>query len=196
MLARTKTLERISAGRLAVGAALGGVLAVIIALALTHQTSTATPALPAGQPDAVQPIAPSMVLVFVSGAVANPGLYRVSSAARVADAIAASGGLTSTADPGRIPNLSALVHDGRQINVPFLKGTSSVAKLDINSAGVDELSAIPGMPAGLPQAITEFRDEWGGFLALSQLHTELGVDAATVAGLRLYLRMVAPALAR
>lgn len=157
-------------------------------LAVVHQPP-ATPQVGA-QADAVQPLAPSTVLVFVSGAVAHPGLYRLSSAARVADAIAAAGGVTPLADPGHLPNLSALVHDGRQINVPFLKSTSTMAKLDINSAALDELEAVPGMPAGLPQAIVQFRQQWGDFTTMTQLHTDLGVDPATVSGLRLYLRVV------
>jgi len=193
MFAKTTLLTRVGWKRLVVGGA-GGLLVVCASgLALARQTSVESAA-PAGAVQSVQPIAPSVVLVFVSGAVVHPGLYRVSSAARVADAIAAAGGVTSMADPGHLPNLSALVHDGRQINVPFFKGTSSVAKLDINAAAVDELAAVPGMPAGLPEAIAQYREQWGPFTSMSQLHTDLGVDTTTVAGLRLYLRVIAVTL--
>ena len=71
--------------------------------------------------ETVDPPAPPTVLVFVSGAVAHPGLYELSPDARVADAIAAAGGVTTLADPGHLPNMAQRVNDGRQINVPFMK---------------------------------------------------------------------------
>jgi competence protein ComEA len=137
--------------------------------------------------------APATVLVFVSGAVVHPGLYELSPDARIADAIAAAGGMTRLADPGHLPNLAARVHDGRQVNVPYLKTTSAAAaKLDINTAAEDELASVPGMPPGLAAEIVQQRDQWGPFTSISQLRTDLGVDAATVAGLVHYLRVVLP----
>jgi len=155
-----------------------------------HQPAMAAP-VPVGE--TVDPPAPPTVLVFVSGAVEHPGLYELSPDARVADAIAAAGGVTSLADPGHIPDMAERVHDGRQINVPFLKSGTTAAKLDINTAAEDELDAVPGMPPGLGGEIVAYRDEWGPFTSMSQLHAELGVDSATVAGLEHYLRVVLPA---
>jgi competence protein ComEA len=155
------------------------------------QQSPAQTPVPVG--DTVDPPAPPTVLVFVSGAVAHPGLYELSPDARVADAIAAAGGVTTLADPGHMPNMAERVHDGRQINVPFLKSGTTAAKLDINTAAEDELDAVPGMPPGLAGEIVAYRDEWGPFTSMSQLHSDLGVDSATAAGLEHYLRVVLPA---
>ncbi len=155
-----------------------------------HQGATPAP-VPVGE--TVDPPAPPTVLVFVSGAVEHPGLYELSPDARVADALAAAGGITTLADPGHLPNMAERVHDGRQINVPFLKTGTTAAKLDINTAAVDELDAVPGMPPGLAAAIVAYRDEWGPFTTMSQLHGDLGVDPATVTGLEHYLRVVLPA---
>src|SRR5690242_19120036 len=47
------------------------------------------------------------VIVYVSGAVKNPGLYPLGSTLRVSDAIVAAGGLTEDADPNCLPNLAA-----------------------------------------------------------------------------------------
>jgi competence protein ComEA len=171
--------------------ALGASAALVLALGAVHGAGAA-PASPPGTVVPVQPLAPSTVLVFVSGAVEHPGLYRLSASARVTDAIAAAGGITPSADPGHLPNLSALLHDGRQVNVTFSKSTSAAARLDINSAAADELAAVPGMPQGLAEAIVEYREEWGSFTSLSQLHSDLGVDPETLAGLRQYLRLVPP----
>ena len=160
--------------------------------AALHGAAAAAPAPPATIETANAP-APATVLVFVSGAVVHPGLYELSPDARVADAIAAAGGMTRLADPGHLPNLAARIHDGRQINVPYLKTTSAAAaKLDINTAAEDELAAVPGMPPGLAAEIVQERDQWGPFTSISQLRTDLGVDAATVAGLGHYLRIVPP----
>ncbi len=152
-----------------------------------NQPATAAP-VPVGE--TVDPPAPPTVLVFVSGAVEHPGLYELSPDARVADALAAAGGVTTLADPGHLPNMAERVHDGRQINVPFLKTGTTAAKLDLNTAAEDELDAVPGMPPGLAAAIVAYRHEWGPFTTMSQLHSDLGVDSATVTGLEHYLRVV------
>lgn len=121
------------------------------------------------------------LLVFVSGAVAHPGLYELATGARIADAIADAGGILPSADPGRLPNLSALLHDGHQVNVPFAKGSSArtSARIDVNSAGVTELEAVPGITPDLAQAIVDTRTQWGPFANLADLRTALGLDTAT-----------------
>ena len=191
MFAITEHLARASRRQV-----LGAVAALLVAgcaagWAALHAASAGAPSPPPAVDTASAP-APATVLVFVSGAVAHPGLYELSPDARVADAIAAAGGLTRVADPGHLPNLAARVHDGRQINVPYLKSTSAAAtKLDINTAAEDELASVPGMPPGLAAEIVQQRDQWGPFTSISQLRTDLGVDAAMVAGLGHYLRVVA-----
>jgi competence protein ComEA len=173
---------------------------VTLALAATgvagwRLTANANPA-PALNPIAeVAPgaAATSDVLVFVSGAVLHPGLYRLSPDARGSDAVAVAGGLLSTANLAKLPNLAAKVHDGHQINIPTTTTSSGVtasARLDINSASLDELQSVPGMPLGLPQAIINFRDLWGGFQTMSELRTALGVDSGTESQLSHYLRVV------
>ncbi|HXA29324.1 MAG TPA: SLBB domain-containing protein [Candidatus Angelobacter sp.] len=152
---------------------------------VAHRVAAA-PAVDAGEP--------ALALVFVSGAVVHPGLYRLSPSARIADAIAAAGGLTRSADPGRLPDLAGPVHEGKQINVPYLRSTSrtgAATRLDINTATLDELRAIPTMPLGLADAIVDYRTQFGFIRTLSELRTMLGVDGPTVTGLRPYL-FVAP----
>jgi competence protein ComEA len=171
--------------------AFAGALALAVAAGwvITHQATAAAP-VPVGE--TVAPPAPPTVLVFVSGAVTHPGLYELSPDARVADAIAAAGGVTTLADPGHLPDMAQRVNDGRQINVPYMKSGTTAAKLDINTASRPELDAVPGMPPGLGGEIVQYRDEWGPFTSMSQLHADLGVDSATVTGLEHYLRVVLP----
>jgi competence protein ComEA len=121
------------------------------------------------------------VIVYVSGAVQHPGLYTVGATLRVSDAIVAAGGLTEDADPACLPNLAAHVRDAKQIAVPLIghcaKGKK--AKLDINVATRDQLLAVPGMDPALADAIIKYREDFGGFLALTELKSAMGLDANT-----------------
>ena len=189
MLANANRPNRLTPRRAAVAIAGVLLLAAVAGWSVLHQAAAAAP-VPVGE--TVDPPAPPTVLVFVSGAVAHPGLYELSPDARVADAIAAAGGVTTLADPGHLPNMAQRVNDGRQINVPFMKAGTTAAKLDVNTAAEADLDAVPGMPPGLAAEIVQYRSEWGPFTSMSQLHSDLGVDSATVTGLEHYLRAVLP----
>ena len=121
------------------------------------------------------------VIVYVSGAVQRPGLYNVGATLRVSDAIVAAGGLTEDADPACLPNLAAHVKDAKQIAVPLLghcaKGKK--AKLDINTATREQLLEVPGMDGSLADGIIKYRADFGGFLALTELKSAMGLDANT-----------------
>lgn len=138
---------------------------------------------PAAIPAVAAPAPAATLLVYVSGAVVHPGLYELAVGARVADAIAAAGGMVDTADRGRLPDMAALIHDGHQVNVPFAKGAAAPtsAKVDANSATVAELEDIPGLTADVAQAIVDTRNAWGPYANLSDLRAALGMDTATAA---------------
>lgn len=59
------------------------------------------------------------VKVYVSGAVAKPGLYEIPAGSRATAAIAAAEGMTLEANPDKV-NLAKLLKDGMQVNVPRL----------------------------------------------------------------------------
>src|SRR3984893_9957718 len=147
MLANENKHVSINPRRVALALAGALVLTGLAGGSVLHQTSAAAP-VPVPVGETVDPPAPPTVLVFVSGAVSHPGLYELSPAARVADAIAAAGGVTTLADPGHLPNMAQRVNDGRQINVPYMKSGTTAAKLDINTAAQADLVAVPGMPPG------------------------------------------------
>lgn len=156
--------------------------------AIANEAAGARPQVPAPG-DVVDAPATRTVLVFVSGAVANPGIYRLPAGQRISDAIAAAGGLLPDADPDRLPNLAGKLTDGKQVKVPRLssRSTAARARLDINTATAAELESIPGMDPSLAQAIVEYRTRYGGFLSLTELRTGLGLDAGVVSTLRRYL---------
>jgi len=177
----------------------GAVVLALGALECWHllQPAPSTAAAPVPLNAAIDPPAPAEVLVYVSGAVAQPGLYRLSSAARLTDAIAAAGGFTADADPGKLPNLAARIHDGKQVNVPFRRGAAGSSasttipfadRVDVNTATADELRAVPSMPLGVPEAIVDARTNFGPFATLAQLKSDLGLDSVSFTALRPYLR--------
>ena len=151
-----------------------GVGAAMTARGSDQPVAAAIPAVAAPGPAAT-------LLVFVSGAVAHPGLYELATGARIADAIADAGGILPSADPGRLPNMAGLLHDGHQVNVPFAKGASArtSAKIEANSASLSELETIPGMTPDVAQAIVGTRTQWGPFASLADLRQALGLDTAT-----------------
>jgi competence protein ComEA len=95
---RLLALTGIAGASVAVGAVMTG-------HGSAQPVAASTPAVAAPGPAAT-------LLVFVSGAVTHPGLYELATGARIADAIAAAGGILPAADPGKLPNLAALLHDG------------------------------------------------------------------------------------
>lgn len=99
------------------------------------------------------------LIVHVDGAVVAAGVYNLESDARVTDAIAAAGGLTSEADQSRI-NLAAKVSDGQKIHIPKIgesvsrsvggsvgqiAGESASQLININTASESELDKLPGV---------------------------------------------------
>ncbi len=160
---------------------LTGLAATAVAVGAVMTARGSDQPVPATTPALAAPGPAATLLVFVSGAVAHPGLYELATGARIADAIADAGGVLPAADPGKLPNLSALLHDGHQVNVPFAKASSAraSARIDVNVAGVAELETVPGITADLAQAIVDTRAQWGPFASVADLRTALGLDTAT-----------------
>ena len=148
----------------------------------------ATPAPVAAAPAVVA----ATITVHVSGAVTAPGLAVIESEARVADAIAAVGGVISGADLTAL-NLAAPLRDGEQIVVPFASphgGAPAVVddgRVRINAASAAELETIPGVGPVLASRIIAARDEMGGFAAVEDLLDVSGIGEATLASMRDYV---------
>ena len=163
---------------------LAGLLAIAVvatAAFVLWPRPAATPSLPAAiSADDVEAAQERTVIVYVSGAVRNPGLFTLLATLRVSDAIVAAGGLTEAASHDCLPNLAAHLKDAKQVAVPFEGGCSQgkKAKLDINSATWEQLLTVPGMDVALADAIIQYREEFGGFVDLAELKSGLGLDAA------------------
>ncbi len=130
------------------------------------------------------------VVVSVVGQVVRPGLVTLPSGARVADAIAAAGGLLPAADPASV-NLAAVVADGEQlaVGVPAAAAPegapagSAGGLVDLNTAGVADLDALPGIGPVLAQRIVDHRSEQGPFRSVEELDDVPGIGPAIAAEL-------------
>jgi competence protein ComEA len=137
------------------------------------------------------------VVVHVAGAVARPGVVHLPAGSRVHEAIAAAGGGAPGADLNRL-NLALAVEDGQKIHVPREgeegpaagqegagedggggagdgAGTSADGKINLNTAGVEELDALPKVGPVLAQRIVDWRKEHGAFKNVEELDAVDGV---------------------
>ena len=65
--------------------------------------------------------------------------------------------------------------------------------IDVNKAGVEEFSLLPGIGESLAQSIIEKRLTLGGFKNAEELKTVKGIGEAKFAAIKPYVRAAAPA---
>ena len=93
---------------------------------------------------------PLTVRIHVAGAVVRPGVYTVSSSARVVDAVTAAGGATSNADLERI-NLAQKIVDTEQVFVPFR--SSRTTKVTVSPRLRPSRTTVPASVPAVPGAV-------------------------------------------
>jgi len=148
---------------------------------------------------------PSELTVHVAGAVRRPGIVRLTSGARVADAIAAAGGARADALLDGL-NLAAVVEDGQQVLVPAATaggqggqgaaGGGSVdpvvdadGRVDLNLATAEHLEQLPGIGPVLAARILAWRDQHGPFTETGQLRQVPGIGERTFQSLAELVRV-------
>jgi competence protein ComEA len=140
---------------------------------------------------------PGTITVHVAGAVAKPGVVQLPAGSRVHQALAAAGGTTATADPDRL-NLAAVLEDGQKVQVPVRgepdpaaspdigstppldRGAARTtpaggAKINLNTAGVEELGILPRVGPVLAQRIVDWRLQHGRFKTAQELDAVDGI---------------------
>jgi competence protein ComEA len=145
-----------------------------------------------------------IVVVYVAGAVAKPGLYRLRAGDRYAQAVALAGGMNASADPAGV-NLAARAGDGDEIYVPVVGESSRgraptrhgrrrsatpppASSVDLNAAGAATLAAVPGIGRAVAQRIVEMRAREGNFTSIDELLDVAGMTQARLERVRPYLR--------
>lgn len=133
------------------------------------------------------------VVVDVAGKVRRPGVYTLPAGARIYDAVRAAGGARRGASTTAL-NLAAPLQDGEQIVVGTRPGapggvvplpTGSAAgsampgeAVDLNTASLEQLEALPGIGPVLGQNILDWRAANGQFDSVDQLQDVNGIGPA------------------
>ena len=156
---------------------LGVLLAVVLAgVGLLIYRYAATPA---GVPIMLTP--PSRIEVYVTGAVAAPGVYELAADARLEEAVAAAEGFRDDADPEAV-DLARKLRDGETVHI--YKMGEVPQRVNINTADVWLLKALPGIDDVLAGRIVDWRNENGFFECVDDLKRVKGIGEATVDKLR------------
>lgn len=158
------------------------------------------------------------ITVYVSGEVVKPGVYVLVATSRVIDALQAAGGATNQADLV-VVNLAAPLVDAAQvfiprigstprvtlprphagINLPIAGGsggagvgggaTSAAGIVDINSATLSDLDALPGVGPSTAQAIIDYRTANGPYVSVDDLLNVRGIGPSKLAAMRARVRV-------
>jgi competence protein ComEA len=144
---------------------------------------------------------PGPIMVYVNGHVVAPDVYELPPDGRVGDAVEAAGGWADDADTA-VVNLAQPLVDGMQIYVPSETETTAVPPpvvtepntstrsgtsidvtdsnglVNINTASLEELDALPGVGPSTAQKILNYRDEYGRFNTIEELMNVSGIGEA------------------
>ena len=134
---------------------------------------------------------PGTLTVYVTGEVQRPqSVLSLPTGSRIEDALEAAGGVTASADLSRV-NRSQILNDGDLVYVPPLGGSELETPtpnrpplVHINSASVEELSALPGVGPALAQAIITYREDNGPFTSLEDLDNVPGIGPSKLDAIR------------
>jgi competence protein ComEA len=147
------------------------------------------------------------IIVHVAGAVMRAGIVELPQGSRLHEAIAAAGGSAPDSDPDQL-NLAAVLEDGQKVLVPRQGETvpagsapavdsgapggpadsgdrtaPAAGRVNLNTAGVDELATLPRVGPVLAQRIVEWRVEHGRFQRVEELDAVDGVGPKLLAAL-------------
>jgi len=154
---------------------------------------------------AIQKEVPPLI-IHITGAVKNPGVYQLKSTDRIVDAVKIAGGETEEANLDLI-NLAALIKDGQKIIVPskiynengeeinknidnnvevmYSSSLGSVSgKININTVNATMLQTLPGIGPVLSERIIEYRNQNGLFGVIDDVKDVSGIAEKKFEGIK------------
>ncbi|MFC8038307.1 helix-hairpin-helix domain-containing protein [Paenarthrobacter sp. NPDC057355] len=144
------------------------------------------------------------IVVHVAGAVGKPGVVSLPQGSRVFQAISAAGGAAPNAELAAL-NLAEVLTDGSKLYVPLVgeaapptassgsgTGTTSGtagpaaagAKVNINTASLEELGTLPRVGPVTAQRILDWRKERGAFTSVDELDAVDGIGPKLMESLK------------
>ncbi|MDR1740927.1 MAG: ComEA family DNA-binding protein [Synergistaceae bacterium] len=164
------------------------------------------------QKSAAKQAADGQLVLYITGAVPRPGVYKLGSGARVYNLAEAAGGLLPGASPA--VNMAAVLQDGDHVHIPSRSeaksviapvstpaptapagrsgGTAKTAKpepektglIDVNTASAEALVSVNGIGPSLAGRIIEYRTLHGPFNSVDELRKVKGIGAKTLEAIR------------
>ncbi len=148
--------------------------------------------------EAAVPEEKELIIIHITGAVREPGVYILEEGARVFEAVEKAGGQSDDADLEMI-NLAEPLYDGQPVYVPRKSDRDSLqlsngvsqgglrqvkeSRININSAGKAQLETLPGIGAAKAQSIIDYREKNGPFKSIDDLLKVTGIGDKTLEGL-------------
>lgn len=150
---------------------------------------------------------PRVCYVYVCGAVREAGVYALPEGSRIYEAIALAGGLNDEACADYV-NQAEVLADGQMIRIPTeaeaadlpreasaSDGTAEQAsepaddRVDLNTAGMAELTALPGIGEAKAERILAYRESHGGFSAAEDIMKVEGIKEGVYNRIKDYIRV-------
>ncbi|MGJ0384183.1 helix-hairpin-helix domain-containing protein [Paenarthrobacter nicotinovorans] len=150
---------------------------------------------------------PGVVMLHVAGAVGKPGVVSLPQGSRVFQAIDAAGGAAPGADLTAL-NLAEVLTDGIKVYIPVVGETppqsspvagagavsgaasgtagpaTTGAKVNINTASLEELGTLPRVGPVTAQRILDWRKEHGAFTSVDELDAVDGIGPKLMESLK------------
>ena len=142
------------------------------------------------------------IVVYITGAIKNPGVYELEDEKRIADLIKEAGGVTEEADTNSI-NMAYKLEDEMKVYIPtkteetvnieettethiytennnqekqeINTNSSKNQKININTASQTELETLPGIGPSTALKIIEYRKESGKFRNIEDIKNVKGI---------------------